>query len=147
MEKLEMAENPFIGAWRLISFEFRKSNGQVSYPFGQDVNGYIFYNPEGYMSVEFMKNGRTNFTSEQLFAGSLEEKALAYDFYFSYCGKYEIRSDRVIHHIEVSLFPNWTGKNQERVYKFDGDRLTLSSPPLPVDGAEQTAHLIWQRVR
>ncbi len=119
-----MAENPFIGRWKLVSFEFRKSDGQVTYPFGQDLHGYIFYNPDGYMSVDFMRNGRPNFQTEGLFSGSIAEKVLAYEQYFSYCGRYEIRSEQVIHHVEVSLFPNWTGQDQIRFYRFEGDRLT-----------------------
>ncbi|MGO9021709.1 MAG: lipocalin-like domain-containing protein [Syntrophobacteraceae bacterium] len=143
-----MAENPFIGTWRLVSFELRSENGQVSYPFGQDVDGYIIYSQDGYMSVAFMKAGRSNFTSRYLFAdGSMEEKALAVDTYMSYCGKYEVCGDKVIHHIEVSLFPNWTGKDQQRFYRFDGDRLILSSPPVLREGIEQTAHLTWKRSR
>jgi hypothetical protein len=111
------------------------------------VHGYIFYNPDGYMSVDFMRNGRPNFNSEEIFSGSMAEKVLACDQYFSYCGRYEIRPKQVIHHIEVSLFPNWTGKDQTRYYQFEGDRLILSTPPITVDGLEQTAHLIWQRAK
>lgn len=140
-----MAENTFIGSWRLISFELRSANGQVNYPFGQNVNGYIIYSLDGYVSVAFMRSGRPHFHTEDLLAGSVEEKALAFDTYFSYCGKYEIRGNKVIHHIEVSLFPNWTGRDQERLYKFDGDRLILSTQPLLVEGIEQTGHLIWKR--
>ena len=142
-----MAENSFIGAWRLESFEFRSANGQVSYPYGQDVHGYIMYAQDGYMSVAFMRAGRPHFNSEDFLTGSIEEKVLAFDTYFSYCGKYELRGDKVIHHIEVSLFPNWTGKDQERFYRFDGDRLILSTPPLLAQGIEQTGHLIWKRSR
>jgi Lipocalin-like domain len=36
-----VAQNPFVGTWRLVSYKLRRSNGQVSYPLGQDVVGYI----------------------------------------------------------------------------------------------------------
>jgi len=140
-----MAENPFVGSWRLESFELRKSNGQVSFPFGKDAHGYIIYNPDSHMSVAFMRTGRPNFASEELFSGTPEEKGLAYDTYFSYSGTYEIRGDQVIHHIEVSMFPNWTGHDQARFYRFEGDLLILSTPPLPVDGLQQTGYLIWKK--
>lgn len=71
----------------------------------------------------------------------------AFDTYFSCCGKYELRGDKVVHHIDVSLFPNWTGQDQERFYRFEGDRLILSTQPLLMEGLEQTAHLIWKRSR
>ncbi len=140
-----MAENPFIGTWELVSFEMRSANGQVNYPFGRDARGYIIYSHDGYMSVAFMSVGRPKYKSRDLRGSSVEEKVLAVDTYFSYCGKYEVRGETVVHHIEVSLFPNWTGEDQVRFYKFDGDQLILSTPPLLYEGIEQTALLIWQK--
>ncbi len=140
-----MTENPFIGTWRLISYEFRSTNGLVIHPFGLDAYGYISYSQNGYMSVSFMPTGRPPFNTGDLHGGSLAEKGLAYETYFSYCGKYDFNDAKVIHHIEVSLFPNWTGKDQARFYKFEGDRLILESPPLLVGGIEQVAHLVWQK--
>lgn len=140
-----MIENPFVGAWRLISCELRNATGQVGYPMGKDAQGYIMYSREGYISVAFMSTGRTPFASEDLRAGRVEEKVQAFDAYFSYCGRYEVRGETVIHHIEVSLFPNWIGKSQERRYRFDRNQLILSAPPVLIDGIEQAAHLIWQK--
>ena len=142
-----MADNPFVGAWALASFEVRSAKGALTYPFGHDVRGYIMYNQDGYMSVAFMSAGRARCKSEDMRAVTAEEKVSAMDTYLSYCGKYEVRGDKVVHHIEVSLFPNWTGQDQERFYKFEGDRLTLSTSPMLIGGMEQTAHLIWKRSR
>jgi len=52
----------------------------------------------------------------------------------------------VIHHIEISLFPNWVGVDQVRSFSLEGDRLTLSTPPMLVEGVEQAGHLTWERV-
>jgi len=142
-----MPENPFVGAWALVSFEVRSASGAVTYPFGRDVRGYIIYSQDGYMSVAFMKADRVKCKSEDVRGSSAEEKVSAMDTYLSYCGKYEVRGDKVVHHIEVSLFPNWTGQDQERFYRFDRDQLTLSTSPMPIGGMEQTAHLIWKRSR
>ncbi|MBI2304586.1 MAG: lipocalin-like domain-containing protein [Chloroflexi bacterium] len=141
-----MVQNPFVGTWRLVSFELRSADGQVSYPYGQDAAGYIMYNEDGYMSVAFMSANRPKFVSGNIRGGSTEEKVAAVDTDVSYCGTYEIQGDKVIHHIEVSLFPNWIGVDKERIFAFDGDRLSLSTPPLLVDGIQQTGHLVWQRV-
>ena len=104
------------------------------------------YNHGGYMSVAFMHANRPPFASKDMRAGTPEEKEAAFDSYQSYCGTYEVLDDKVVHHIEVSLYPNWIGVAQERFFDFDGDKLSLSTPPLLLDGVEQTAHLIWQRV-
>jgi hypothetical protein len=98
------------------------------------------------MSVTFMKEGRPEFASGDIWGGTIEEKVAAFDGYVSYCGRYEVKESRVIHRIEVSLFPNWVGDDQERAYEFDGDRLTLSTPLMPVGGRMLSTHLIWERV-
>ena len=141
-----MKEALFIGTWALVSFEVRSTNGTVSYPFGRDVRGYITYSQDGYMSVSFMSTDRPHFKSNDLRGGSAEEKVLAFDTYFTYCGKYEVTDKKVVHHIEVSFYPNWIGADQERFYMFDGDQLILSTPPLVFENAEQTGYLSWKRV-
>ncbi|HET8686860.1 MAG TPA: lipocalin-like domain-containing protein [Saprospiraceae bacterium] len=140
-----MNEDLFVGTWSLVSFEVRSTNGTVSYPFGRDVRGYITYSQDGYMSVSFMGVDRPHFKSNDLRGASVEEKVLAFDTYFTYCGKYEVTDKKVVHHIEVSFYPNWVGEDQERFYAFDGGQLILTTPPLLIDNSEQTAYLIWKR--
>ena len=141
-----MERNPFVGTWRLMSLEMRRPDGQVGYPLGRDPVGYITYTEDGYMSVAMMSAGRPKFTAGDIRRGTVAEKTVAADTYVSYCGRYEIRNDRIIHHLAVSFFPNWIGTEQERVFKFDGSRLSLCSSPFLADGVQQTVHLIWERV-
>jgi len=142
-----MGQERFVGTWRLLSCEFRAADGQVSYPYGPDLAGYIMYGEDGYMSVALMSANRPKFAVGDIRGGTTEEKVAAAETYISYCGRYEIQGDKVIHHIEVSFFPNWIGVDQERFFEFDGDtlRLSLSTPPLLVGGIEQSAYLIWER--
>ena len=141
-----MAENRFIGTWRLLSFEQQAEDGQITNLFGHDPVGYIMYNADGYMFVAFMHADRPSFATEDYFAASLEERVAAMDTFLSYCGRYSIRGDRVIHHIEVCYFPNWVGMDQERIYAFEGDKLTLSTEPFVSGGKQRSAHLVLQRV-
>ena len=104
------------------------------------------YSGDGYMSVAFMREGRPRFTSGDIRGGTVEEKVAAVDGYTSYCGRYKVEGGRVVHHIEVSLFPNWIGESQERSYELEGDRLTLSTPLMLVGGMQLSTHLIWERV-
>jgi len=141
-----VTQNQFVGTWRLISWENRAANGQVVYPYGKDASGYLMYSQEGYMSVVIMTANRPKFATRDIWGGSAQEKAAAIETYLSYGGKYEIQGNKVIHHVEVSLFPNWIGVDQERFFELTGDRLSLSTPPFQVSGKQQTAHLIWKRV-
>jgi hypothetical protein len=133
----------FVGAWRLVSVETRREDGEV-HRRGRRM-GYLLYSGDGYMSVAFMREGRPRFASGDIRGGTVEEKVAAVDGYTSYCGRYEVDGVRVVHHIEVSLFPNWVGESQERSYELEGDRLTLSTPLMLVGGMQLSTHLIWER--
>jgi hypothetical protein len=134
-----------VGTWRLVSAEIT-SGGEVRYPFGEDAAGYIVYNGDGHMSVTIARAGRENFASEDLRGGSAAEKAAAFDSYLTYCGRYEIHGDRVVHYVEACLFPNWVGSEQERFYEFRGGRLILSTPEVLMGGAMVSGEMTWERV-
>ena len=131
------------GSWRLVSFELRNPNGELSYPFGRDATGYLFYNADGFMSAAFMGSNRAQPKSSDL---ADTAKGVNFDAFNAYCGRFEVRGERVIHHVEVSSLPQWTGRDQERIFKLDGDRLILETPPLEVASQTATAYLIWERV-
>lgn len=140
-----MAENPFVGAWRLISWENRTADGRVSYPMGKGASGYILYTADGYMSVAIMAGDRPDLTGSDPLGGTVEERALAAKTYLSYAGTYEIGVGEIIHYVQASLFPNWVGTTQRRFFAFDGRRLTLSTAPMPLAGAQRRAYLVWER--
>ena len=75
-----------------------------------------------------------------------EEQARAVEGFVAYAGRYSFHGDRVIHHVELSLFPNWVGSDQERWVELAGDRLTLSASPLLLAGRQQIPRLVWERV-
>ena len=136
-----------VGTWTLESWEVVDANSAVDYPFGRTPVGYLMYDPAGYMAVAFMSASRRPFGAADILGGTPEEKSAAIGTYISYCGRYEVKGDRVFHHIEASLFPNWTGVTQERIVNLTGDTLRISTPPLLIKGKVQTAHLVWKRAR
>jgi hypothetical protein len=52
----------------------------------------------------------------------------------------------VIHHLQLSWFPNLIGTEQKRFFEFAGDRLMLKTPPLTVFGEAQVHRLVWERL-
>jgi len=113
---------------------------------GEDAQGYIMYNPDGYMSVVIARSHRATFENGDLGGGTDEELARAAATYISYCGRYELQPGRVLHHVEASLFPNWVGTTQERFCELQGSALTLSAAAVLYAGQERRAYLVWQRV-
>jgi len=142
-----MDSNALVGTWALESLEVVDATGALDHPFGRWPVGYIMYSPDGYMAVAFMSPGRTPFAAADILGGTPDEKCAAIGTYISYCGRYEVKGDRVYHHIELSLFPNWAGVTQERIVSLDGDTLRISTPPQLIKGKVQTAHLVWKRTR
>jgi hypothetical protein len=138
--------NPLVGTWELISWENRSPEGEVTYPLGEDAVGRIAYAADGFVFVALMRRHRPPFAATDLLSASPEEKAEAAAGYVSYCGRYEQRGSSVVHHVELSLFPNWIGLDQERLFELRGDRLTLSTRPMLLAGRIQTAHLVWRRM-
>ena len=140
-----MSFNDFLGTWKLVSCELRRGN-EVSYPFGEDPVGFIIYNSDGYMAAFLAPKERSHFKSDDIMGGSAEEKIAAMDTFVSYCGRFEVLSDMVVHHVAVSMFPNWRGGKRERFYKFEGNRLILSTAPNLISGKIRTASIAWEKV-
>ena len=137
-----------VGTWRLRSWKNVGTDGSELNPLGEHPVGYIFYNADGYMSVEIMAADRRPYGEPDAFGGTLEERAEAISTYLSYSGPFEMLPDRdtVIHYIEVCSYPNWVGNAQVRFATLDGDRLTLSTRPMMFQGVESKAVLVWERV-
>ncbi len=140
-----MSENQLQGTWQLVSFEMRYSDGQISYPYGQDAIGYLMYTADGYMSATLMKNNRPKLKALEMVEATIEEQTTAVQTYHSYCGKYKVQGNKVIHHVEASLFPNWIGVNQYRFFEFTGNRLLISSPSFELNNKQLSAYLIWEK--
>ena len=116
-----------IGTWRLRSWKNIGSDGSAVDPLGENPVGYIFYNHDGYMSVEIMAAHRVPYHDPDALGGTPEERSEAISTYLSYSGPFEVLADQgtVIHHIEVCSYPNWIGNAQVRSATLEGDVLTL----------------------
>jgi hypothetical protein len=140
------AHGALVGAWRLVSWENQAADGQVTYPMGPDPNGYVIYAADGRFSITISRRGRAGFAAGDLLSGTAEEKARAMEGFVAYAGRYSFDGDRVVHHVELSLFPNWVGSDQQRWVELAGDRLILSASPLLLAGKQQVPRLVWERV-
>ena len=143
-----MNADDLVGTWRLTTWKNLGNDGSVAEPLGTHPQGYIFYNHDGYMSVEIMAADRTPYRDPDVFGGTPEERSEAISTYLSHSGPYEVLPDQdtVIHHIEVCSYPNWIGNAQVRFAKLQRDVLTLSAKPMALQGVERTAELVWERV-
>lgn len=135
-----------VGGWRLVSFENHDGDGRVRLPYGPDPVGYILYTADGRMSATIMRGERTPIAGEPRRGEGSAQKARAFEEYLSYAGRYTFLGDRVIHHVEVALWPSWVGADLLRLATFDGARLILRTQPSENEARSRTTIIIWERV-
>jgi len=143
-----MFSNELIGAWRLVTFEFRKTDGEVVYPFGAEAQGTIIYTESGYYSGQLMRKGRPRFAIPDQMMGTVEEIQTAYKGSISYFGTYDVDMENKVinHYVEGSIFPNMEGSNQKRYFELAKDKLTLQTPPFKADGIKVVGTLQWEKI-
>lgn len=142
-----MSSSNFVGAWKLISYELRGSDGSVQRPLGPNPVGRLMYDASGRMMGQCIDPGRANFTHSNHNRGSLDEIKAAFLGCIAYFGAYEIdeTAGTVTHCVIGSLFPNWIGTRQVRCFRFESNRLILSTPPIKSAGREVVGTLVWER--
>src|SRR5262249_16075360 len=64
-------------------------------------------------------------------------------------GTYMVSGNQVVHHVDASWNESWTGTDQVRNFKFDGERLTIATAPSPSPrtGKMSVRTLVWEKVR
>ena len=53
------------------------------------------------------------------------------------------------HHVDISWNEGWTGTDQVRFFKLDGNILTITGAPSksPIDGREGRTILVWEKAK
>ncbi|MBM4254270.1 MAG: lipocalin-like domain-containing protein [Deltaproteobacteria bacterium] len=149
--KSEIASK-FIGTWRLVSVEARRPNGEVAPTparYGAKPMGYLMYDNTGHVAVQIMRPDRPKFAVSDIDKGTPEELKAAWEGYSAYLGTYEINEAEgfVVHHVEISSFPNYVGSDQKRFYELSGDTLVLKPPQRQVGNEQLNMRITWQRVK
>lgn len=140
-----------IGTWRLVSYiQTDVDSGVEDTPMGVKPEGLIMYTPDGYMSAQLGTPGRRNFKGGDLYRGTPDEYVEEGSTYMAYSGPFYLDEAKHLlqHEMEVSLFPNWKGQRQVRVFQLDGQVLHLGTDqPMKFAGSSKTAALVWNRVK
>ena len=137
-----------VGSWVLESYEARHRDGTVHEPFGPEPAGLLLYGADGRMAVQAMDPRRPRWARDAADEHRRAERTAAVDGYIAYAGRFEVEDGQepfVVHHVEISLVPNWIGRPQRRAVAFDDDRLRLTAPALDVGGGPAVPVLTWRR--
>ena len=149
----EAVAEELLGAWRLVSVETRRPNGDVIYPFyGKHPEGLLIYDRSGWMSAQIVSDPKPTVPSgssrERFLAAKPTEKIIAIDGYYAYCGTWTVDplGSTVTHHIQHALYPAEQGEGAVRRFTIDGDRLTLVAKAHEV-GEDRERRLVWERIK
>ena len=141
------AKDQLAGTWTLVSCEGEWSDGRVTHPYGPDPAGLLVYTGDGHFSGQIQGQDRPLFESGNLLRGKAEEIKAAFEGYVAYYGTYEVdeSAGKLTHHVQGSLFPNWIGDDQTRLFSFADGKLILTTLPFVGKRAQITLTLVWER--
>lgn len=132
-----------LGTWKLVSASSTRSTGERDEtPYGLNPTGFLTYSPDNRVAALIGYGGRKPLS---VGAGT-EEQAEAFKTFLAYAGRYTLSGDTVTHRVEVSSIQNYVDKDLVRTVRFQGDQITLVTPPTRLNGKTQTIELIWQRL-
>jgi hypothetical protein len=135
------------GTWRLVSYKSRTADGTVTDLYGPTPLGQLIYDTAGHMSVHLLKPGLPKCDTLDRRKCPEREARAAFDNYLGYWGRYQINAmeNSVTHHIDGASVPDWVGTSQERFFKLEGARLTLTTPSMKIAGMDAIQTIVWER--
>jgi hypothetical protein len=113
---------------------------------GEHPKGNLSYSADGRMFAIVTADNRI----KPLTANPTDEQRVKlHQTLFAYAGTYRMESEKVVHPVDISWNEAWTGTDQVRFFKLDGNILTITAAPnkSPIDGREGQTVLIWEKVK
>jgi hypothetical protein len=134
-----------VGAWKLRRWQILHPDGTLTEPYGAKAQGLLLYTRDGWMSACIMKAGRPPLSSSNPRRAPAMERAVAFDGYFSYAGRWRLAgAHTVVHRVTLALNPGTVGTLQWREARLSGRILTLSASEDTPEGLRQH-RLTWAR--
>jgi ketosteroid isomerase-like protein len=126
--EVQRLTSALVGAWKLVSWETRTTDGGLSWPMGKSPVGMLTYDDSGRVAVQIMQPNT--------------QGALAY------FGTYTVDDMKgtVTHHVEASSFPDEVGTDLTGSLRMNGHSLTIVSATKTPTGKAATSVLSWQRL-
>ena len=135
------------GTWRLVS-DVRQdvATGAKTDNFGKHPQGYLSYARDGRMSAIEVAEERPRPTDLTKLGDA--DRAALFRTLLAYAGTFSFDGNVVTHHVDISWNNNWTGTNQVRNVRLEGNRLyiTTNVQPSPIDGKPSIWMLTWEKV-
>jgi hypothetical protein len=135
-----LGQQSLVGTYKLVS-QVQEIAGTPLEPYGKSPHGYLVLTPT--FAVMF-------YTSDnRKFGTSMAEKAALFETVAGWSGAYRVEGSKLVVRVDTSWVENWNGKDQIRNWQLSGNRLTLTSDPMPYprDPSKQAfVRQVWEKV-
>jgi hypothetical protein len=132
------AEPNIVANWNLVSvFTKDLATGKRDSPLGEHPTGHIIFTPQGRMMVLNVHEKRTPPKTDQ-------DRIDLHKYMLAYSGRYEVTGDKIVTHVDISWNESLTGTDQLRLFKLEGDKLTITSP-VNINNPSAWSVLVWER--
>lgn len=135
-----------LGVWELLAFQ-RLMDGQViGDALGPSPVGRLTYESGGYVSALLMMHDRPWREGRAFLNAPEAERGAAALRFIGYSGRYGLRGRTVVHHVDISLYPDHVGTDLVREVDWSGEDLVLLTEERRTpSGRLMRERLVWCR--
>jgi hypothetical protein len=130
------------GNWKLVScFTEDVQTKQQNNVYGEHPNGYMGFTPAGRFFGLITADKQTA-------PQTTEEQAAAYRSMLAYTGKWRLEAEKFIVKVDAAWNEGWVGTEQVRFWRLDGNKLLITSAPIPnpnAAGSMMIGTLVWEK--
>jgi hypothetical protein len=131
-----------VGVWRFVAgYAIAEETGERIELYGADPRGYGIFEPGGRMMAMLEASGRVAGKSEA-------EMAELYRSMVAYSGRWSVDAEKFITEVDLASDPSLVGTTQVRYYTYDGQIMSLRTPPMALpafNGRNAVIYADWKR--
>jgi hypothetical protein len=131
-----------VGTWTLVSVVYEDVATRARTPvYGEHPKGIQIATPQGRWLALMTGENRPIPKTDA-------DRAQALKSMIAYTGRYRVEGGKVITKVEAAWNEAWVGTEQVRAIRFEGDRLSLESPPMPhpnISNKTVRVIVVWER--
>ena len=146
-QKSTAAKNQTVtGNWELVTVKSIASDGNVSYPYGENPFGSMYLGKDGFYSIQIYQASRAKIESGNKRKATPEENMMLVKGSNAHYGSYTVSTQEAMisYKPEHAFFPNWEGQVLNQKYVLEGGLLTYTSGKSTF-GARRS-EVVWKRI-
>jgi hypothetical protein len=136
----------FVGVWSLVAVENINPDSSKTYPYGENPQGLLIFEPNGDYAIQILKAARPKIAANDKNKGTADENAALVQGNNSHFGTYSIDESKhiITFNVEHAFYPNWEGNVQPRSYTLENNILRYVVTHT-TNGGNIIAVVVWKK--